>query len=81
MLLGKIVIGTDGSSLEQFIRDGKNGFLAEIGKPESLYKCIKKVLNLSNEQKQEISKMAQLKIQKFDLECYSKKWECFIEKL
>lgn len=37
MSLGKIVIGTNGSSLEQFIENKKNGFLAKIGSAENLY--------------------------------------------
>lgn len=50
--LDKIVIGTYGTSLEQMINDGENGFLAEPGNADSLLETVKKVLNLSEGQKQ-----------------------------
>lgn len=46
MALGSIVIGTDGSSLEQFITDGYNGFLAKINSSDSLEKKIIECLEL-----------------------------------
>lgn len=75
MELGKIVIGTDGSSLEQFICDGKNGFLSEVGNSESLYDCIEYVLNMSEEEKRKISANARKRIERLNLEHYSKRME------
>ena len=49
--LDKIIIGTYGTSLEQLIVDGKNGFLSIPGDSVSLLKCVKSALNLSTEEK------------------------------
>jgi len=46
MALKKIVIGAKGSSFEQLIIDGENGFLCESENPESLMKTIDKVMVL-----------------------------------
>lgn len=75
MALGKIVIGTNGSSLEQFIVNGKNGFLSEIGNPCSLYKYVEQVLALSEKEKKRISEKAEMKIKTLDLDNYSKRLE------
>ncbi len=75
MALGKIVIGSDGSSLEQFINNENNGFLTEIGSAESLYNYIKRVLNMSEMQKKRMSASAQRRIKLLDLEQYSIKME------
>lgn len=81
MSLGKIVIGTNGSSLEQFIENKKNGFLAEIGSAENLYYIIEKVLNLEEKEKEKISKCAQMKIKKFDLDVYSRRMEVLYKEI
>lgn len=71
MALGKIVIGTNGSSLEQFIEDGVNGFLARIGDTDSLYRCIKRVMMLDDNTKKYIAENAKQRIKRLDLETYS----------
>ena len=81
MSLGKIVIGSDGSSLEQFIENGKNGFLAEIGNAKNLYYYIEKVLELEEGERQKISRRAQMKIKKFDLDVYSTRMEVLYKKI
>ncbi len=81
MALGKIVIGTNGSSLEQFIEDGVNGLLADIGDVDSLYRCIVKVLNMDDEKKVSISKRAEKRIEELNLEHYSKRIEKIYEKI
>jgi glycosyltransferase involved in cell wall biosynthesis len=75
MALGKIVIGTNGSSIEQFITDGVNGFLTKIGSSQDLEECIEYVLNLGDEQKVVVSKNAIERIKLLDLDKYSKKME------
>lgn len=62
MYFGKPVIGTDGSSLEQFITDGKNGFLAKPGSPDSLLKKIHMLFECSEMQLQQMGKNAQDRI-------------------
>lgn len=81
MALGKIVIGTNGSSLEQFICDGENGFLAEIGSAESLYSCIEKVLNMKEAQKRKMTDQAKRRVEKLDLRHYSRKMELLYNKV
>jgi len=46
MALRKIMIGTEGTSFEELIVDGGNGFLYQPGDPESLDKAIEKLLAL-----------------------------------
>ncbi len=75
MALGKIVIGTDGSSLEQFIQDGVNGYLVERNNPGQLCRCVDRVLRMEPGQKELVSIRARKKIEGLDLESYSKKME------
>ena len=81
MALGKIVIGTDGSSLEQFITDGENGFLAEIGNKDSLFNCVEHVLNMDDTQKRTVSENAKERIKGLDLVYYSRKMESLYKKI
>ena len=50
--LDKIIIGTYGTSLEQLIVDGENGFLSIPEDPKSLLECVKRALNLSKTEKE-----------------------------
>lgn len=75
MSLRKIVIGTDGSSLEQFIQDGVNGYLVERNNPGQLCRCVDRVLRMEPGQKELVSIRARKKIEGLDLESYSKKME------
>jgi glycosyltransferase involved in cell wall biosynthesis len=75
MALGKIVIGTNGSSIEQFITNGVNGFLTQIGSSQDLMDCIEHVFNLSEGRKAVISQNAIERIKALDLDKYSKKME------
>lgn len=52
--LNKIVIGTYGTSLEQMIDDGENGFLSKPGNADSLLEAVKKVLHMSEQQKKDM---------------------------
>ncbi len=81
MAMGKIVIGTDGSSLEQLIRNGKNGYLSEIGNASSLYRCLEQVLHLNETQRKLMGECAERRIQKLDLRRYSIKMERTYRKL
>ena len=51
MYLKKIVIGTDGASFEQLIRDGENGLLCQINNPQSLLEKMQVAANLDDEKK------------------------------
>ena len=54
----KVVIGTKGTSSEQLIDDGKNGFLCEIKDPKGLLGVIEKVLSLSESERKAIGEHA-----------------------
>lgn len=58
MTLGKIVISSDKTSVEQLITDGYNGFLSEIDNAEELCQKIKYVMKLPSEEKQRIENRA-----------------------
>lgn len=81
MALGKIVIGSNGSSLEQFITNKRNGFLAEAGSAESLYRCIEYVFNMNEVQKERMSINAQKRIKLLDLKHYSTRMEVLYNKI
>lgn len=81
MSLGKIVIGTDGSSLDQFISNGYNGLLAKIGDADSLLTKIKEVINMSDEQKCIMSVNAKKRIKELSLDNYSRKMEKYYKKI
>lgn len=63
MLCGGIVIGSNSGGMSEIISNGQNGFLITPHQPKSLAEIIKYVLNLTKEQKQEISRKAQQRIQ------------------
>lgn len=58
MAHNKIVIGTRGTSFEQLIDDGENGFLCQKNSPDDLLKTIEKVLNLDKTLKTQIEQNA-----------------------
>lgn len=63
MLCGGIVIGSNSGGMSEIITDKENGFLIPPHQPNFLANTIKYVLNLTTEQKQEISQKAQQRIQ------------------
>ena len=75
MALGKIVIGTDGSSLEQFIENGYNGFLAKIGDSRSLLEQIEKAINLDSKEKERLKDNARIRITNLSPQIYFNKME------
>lgn len=58
MALGQIVIGTNGASFEQLIRDGYNGYLIDRDDKEQLYQKMELVLGLPEQEKREIRERA-----------------------
>lgn len=55
MAKGKIVIASNIAGLSEIIQDGKTGYLAKPGNPNSFAKAIKKVNDLSTEEYNEMS--------------------------
>lgn len=65
MALGKIIVSTtskEGTSVEQLITDGENGFLAEVDDPESLLNKIKYAMDLPADEKEKIQAKAKERI-------------------
>ena len=59
----RIVIGTEGTSFEQLIQDGISGFLCQKDNAKDLLQTIKKVLKLTEEEKNKIEENAYQRIQ------------------
>ena len=56
------MIGTDGTSFEQLIDDGKNGLLCVPGDAESLLNKMNVAAGMSGEQKEEMGQKARKRI-------------------
>lgn len=63
MALGKVVIGTFGASFEQLIENGNSGFLVERENEKELIDMIQYVYGLSDKERNEIGKKAQIRIE------------------
>ena len=64
MAYGVTVLTTTVSAIPEVIEDGKNGFIVEPENPEELALKIREIANLSNEERFEIAKQAQIDVQK-----------------
>ena len=58
MNLKKIVIGSNGASFEQLIKDGENGFLCEANNAQSIVNAVDKLMSVSNERKSDMEQKA-----------------------
>lgn len=76
MALGKLVISStseQGTSVEQLIKHGENGYLAEVDDEEDLLKKITEVMNLSNEDRKRIEYAAKARTLELNPECVYQK--------
>lgn len=73
MSIGQIVIGTDGSSIEQFITHEESGFLCKIGDKKDLLKTINRVLLLKEVERKQISECAIKRIEELNPSDYIQK--------
>lgn len=71
----RVVIGTDGTSYEQLIDDGKNGLLCIPGDPKSLLDKMNQAAAMGEEQKIEMGKRAKKRIDQLAPEITVKKLE------
>ena len=81
MAYGKIVIGTNGSSMEQLITNAYNGLLAQPDDSNSLFEKIVQAIELDKESKFEIEQNAKDKIKELDINTYSKKMQNKYQKI
>jgi len=81
MALGKIVISStckDGTSVEQLITDGYNGFLAQVDDAEDLFQKIVHVMQLTSEEKSLIENRARERVKELTPEkVYEKMMEIY----
>lgn len=78
---GKLIIGTDGSSLEQFIVDGNNGLLAKPNDPESLFQKIVQAMSMNRSDRIKIETNAKERVKKWNIDDYSMKMEKLYERV
>lgn len=62
MGLGKVVIGTKGTSFEEFIDNGISGILVEPDNPLELGQAMQRIWEMSNEERENIGKVAQERV-------------------
>lgn len=62
MALGKIVISSDKTSVEQLITDGYNGFLTQIDNAEELHEKIRYVMQMPKDERKAIEERAQERV-------------------
>lgn len=80
MALGKIIISSNRTSVEQLITDGYNGFLTAIDNEEELVQKIRYVMNLSLEDKRAIEDRAKERVRNLTPEkVYLKMMEVYTE--
>ena len=73
MYFERVVIGTDGTSLEQLIDDGKSGLLCKPNDADSLLKKMNEAARMNDKQKIEMGKNARKRIDRLTPEFVVKK--------
>ncbi len=73
MHMGRIVIGTNGSSIEQFIENDKSGILIEIGSSIELIQSVNEVLNMDLKRKEAIQTGAKKRVADFSIDVFAGK--------
>lgn len=68
MYFGRIVIGTQGTSFEQLIKDGYNGFLSLPRDSKSLYDKIQEAISLTDGQRNEMETRAKERVDRLSPE-------------
>jgi len=62
MMLGKVVIGTQGTGMDELIEDGRNGLLCRPQDPEDLHRAITRCLEMSDATRMQIGLAAKRKM-------------------
>lgn len=80
MALGKIIISTDKTSVEQLVTDGENGFLIKVDDADGLMEKLDQVMKLSAEEKDRITKAAKQRVENLTPEkVYCKMMEIYAD--
>ncbi len=59
---GRVVIGTRGTSFDQLIEDGENGFLCDVDDPDGLLCAVRRALALSPEERERMGEKARERV-------------------
>lgn len=79
---GVIVVSTNVGGVSEIIIDGKTGFLTKPGDPETLYKAMKKAIELNDEQRKSMLENAMNRIKLMCSEdIFKEKWKQIIDSL
>ncbi|AAC07836.1 glycosyltransferase family 4 protein [Aquifex aeolicus] len=68
MATGRIVISTNAGGIPEYLKDGENGFMVEVGDWRGMKEKILKALSLSEEERKRISKNAIRTVQNYSIE-------------
>lgn len=79
MYFGRVVIGTDGASFEQLITHGKSGLLCRIGDSKDLLEKMQTALSMTEEEKQQMGKLARKRIDRLKPEYAVRELLCLYE--
>jgi glycosyltransferase involved in cell wall biosynthesis len=79
MALGRIVVGTRGTSFEELIEDGVSGFLCLPDSRDSLLAATRRIWDLSQEERERISEMARVRVARLSPERVVPKLIAFYE--
>jgi glycosyltransferase involved in cell wall biosynthesis len=81
MALGKIVIGTRGTSFEEIIDDKISGILVRPNNPDELRNAMQHVWKMSNAERENIGKAAQERVSYLSSEHIFEEYEQYIQKI
>lgn len=81
MAMGKIVVGTNGASFEQLIDNRISGFLCERDNAESYLQAVSEALEMSSEEKKQMSDNAVKRVEKLAPDVIYRKWLEFYKKI
>lgn len=80
MALGKVVLGTRGTSFEELIEDGKTGFLITPGNKKELAEAIEKLWNISPQEREVIGSNAKKRVASLSPEVAGTELEWYFKK-
>jgi len=81
MALGKIVIGTRGTSFEEIIHDRISGILTEPNNPAQLCKAMQRVWKMTNAERENIGKAAQERVALLSSDRIYNEFEQYLQKI
>jgi len=81
MASGKVVLSTNAGGIGEYLKDGYNGFLVEVGDIPGMVKKMEKMISLSDTEYKRIANKAVETAKKYSFEETAKKWTDLINQL